>query len=338
MDDVAARAGVSRALVSLVMRDSPKVSDASRAKVLAAASDLGYRPNLMARNLASRRTMTVGVLLDDLHNPFYAEIADGLLDAAVEHGYRVLFTAGLRRPPVQERAIETLLELHTDGVVLVSPRLPTSRLDRAAANVPLVVVGEPAKTKAFDTVNNDEAEGCAMVIDHLVALGHEQIWHIDGGDGAGARARRQGYARAMAANRLAGHAKVFAGEFTEDGGYQATSKLLSAGRLPTAIYAANDLIAIGAIDRLADAGLDVPGDVSVVGYDNTALAALRRLALTTVDQPRWAMGRLAFTCLLERISQTRTTAVRHVLPGELIVRRSTAAPRRDSRRGRAATR
>ena len=338
MDDVATRAGVSRALVSLVMRDSPKVSDTSRAKVLAAAADLGYRPNLMARNLASRRTMTVGVLLDDLHNPFYAEIADGLLDAALDHGYRLLFTVGLRRPPIQERAIETLLELHTDGVVIVSPRLGRAQLDRIGTAVPLVVVTEPVRTKVFDTVNNDETKGCAMVVDHLVSLGHRDIWHIDGGNGAGARARRRGYERAMAAHGLSDRAKVFGGEFTDAAGYEAASKLLAASRRPTAIFAGNDLIASGTIDRLLDCGLDVPGDVSVVGYDNTALAAMRRVALTTVDQPRFDMGRLAFTCLLGRIEGTRTAAVRHVLPGELVVRRSTGPPRRDARRALAATR
>jgi DNA-binding LacI/PurR family transcriptional regulator len=338
MDDVAVRAGVSRALVSLVMRDSPKVSDASRAKVLAAATALGYRPNLMARNLASRRTMTVGVLLDDLHNPFYAEVADGLLDAAFEHGYRLLFTAGLRRPPIQERAIETLLELHTDGVVIVSPRLGRAQLERIAAAVPLVVATAPVRTAAFDTVNNDETKGCAMVVDHLVGLGHEHIWHIDGGHGAGARARRHGYQRAMAAHGLTARGKVFPGEFTEQGGYDATSRLLATGRPPTAIFAGNDLIAAGTIDRLADGGLEVPGDVSIIGYDNTALAALRRVALTTVDQPRFAMGRLAFQCLVERIDNSRAKAVHHVLPGELIVRRSTAPPRRDAHRARAATR
>ena len=125
-------AGVSRALVSLVIRDSPKVSERSRRDVLAAAERLGYRPNLMARNLASRRTMTIGVLLNDLHNPFFAEVADGILAAADESDYRVLFSTGRVRPAVESHALEAFLELRVDGIILVGSRLPRAAIEAAA--------------------------------------------------------------------------------------------------------------------------------------------------------------------------------------------------------------
>jgi DNA-binding LacI/PurR family transcriptional regulator len=327
MDDVAARAGVSRALVSLVMRNSPRVSETSRAAVLAAAEELGYRPNLMARNLASRQTMTIGVLLDDLHNLFYAEVADGLMRAADAAGYRVLLTTGMNHPSMQRRALDTLLQLHTDGAILVSPRIPLSEVERAAQSMPVVAVAEPLETTLIDTVINDEELGARLVIEHLVGLGHRRIAHADGGDGVAAVRRRAAYCQAMSEHGLGGDIHVIPSDFTERGGYAAAERLLALALTdrPTAVFAANDLSATGIIDCFDDAGLKIPGDLSVVGYDNTSLAAMRAMSLTTIDQPREAVGRLAFETLLERINGTRTgAAVHHVVAPALVVRRSTA--------------
>ena len=153
------RLRVSRALVSLVMRDSPKVSERSRRDVLAAAERLGYRPNLIARNLASRRTMTIGVLLNDLHNPFFAEVADGILAAADESDYRVPFSTGRVRPAAESHAVEAFLELRVDGIVLVGSRLPRSAIEAAARTVPLVAVGRRLRSSVVDTINNHEQAG-----------------------------------------------------------------------------------------------------------------------------------------------------------------------------------
>lgn len=329
MEDVARKAGVSRALVSLALSGSPKVSDQSRAAVEAAARELGYRPNLMARTLASRRTMTIGVLLDDLHNPFYADVADGLLAAATQRGYRVLITAGLRRGETQKVAVDTLLQLHVDGVVLVSPRLSTGEIEQRSAHLPLVVVGEPMRSAAVDTVNVDERGAVDRIVEHLVGLGHVAIVHVDGGGGAASKTRRRAYERAMTRHGLAAHKRVVAGEFTEQAGLDAAKVLVTEGPLPTAVFAANDLIASGLIDGFERAGLSVPGDVSVVGFDNTFYASMERLSLTTIDQPREQMGRVAVETLLERLEGQRAPGLHRVLEPRLVVRRSTAPPRSD---------
>ncbi len=324
MDDVAAAAGVSRALVSLVVRGSPRVSDRSRAAVQEAAERLGYRPNMAARNLASGRTSTFGVLLNDLHNPWFAEIADGIHDAAERAGYQIIIANGRRSARTEDRAVESFLAHRVDGMILAGCRLPARRIDEVGAKTAVVSVGRPLRSSRVDTVNTDERLGSELAVRHLARLGHGDIAHIDGGRGAGAAPRKAGYLTAMRTMGLATRGRVVAGDFTEEAGVHGVEVLLASDRFPTAIYTANDLSAIGALDRLEDEGIAVPGDVSLVGFDNTALAALHHIGLTTIDQPRVTMGALAVRLLLERL-EGRTTVRREVVPPSIVVR-TTSGP------------
>jgi DNA-binding LacI/PurR family transcriptional regulator len=324
IEDVAARAGVSRALVSLVMRGSPKVSEARRAAVRKAAEELGYSPHAMARSLASRTSHVLGVMVSDLHNPFWAEVVDGLDEYARGAGFELVFNTGGRRPSRERSALSGLLSFRPAGIVLLGPVVPSGAITAAAAHTPVVLVSRSSRSPLVDTVNDDGQAGSGMAVDHLVSLGHRDIVHIDGGGGSQAAPRRTGYVNAMRRHGLT--PRVVRGEYTEAAGAAAVRTLLAAP--PTAVVAANDLNAVGALSALEAAGLAVPADVSVVGYDNTWLAALRHVSLTTIDQPRVEMGRLAAEALTQRARGARTEPARHLLRPSLITRATTAAPGR----------
>jgi DNA-binding LacI/PurR family transcriptional regulator len=323
IEDVAARAGVSRALVSLVMRGSPKVSAVRRAAVLKAAEELGYSPHAMARSLASRTSHVLGVMVSDLHNPFWAEVVDGLDAYARDADFELVFNTGGRRASRERSALTGLLSFRPAGIVLLGPVVPSGAIAAAAAHTPVVLVSRSSRAPTVDTVNDDGQAGSGLAVDHLVSLGHKEIVHIDGGGGSQAAPRRTGYVNAMRRHGLT--PRVVRGEYTEAAGAAAVRTLLAAP--PTAVVAANDLNAVGVLSALSAGGLSVPADVSVVGYDNTWLAALRHVSLTTVDQPRVEMGRLAAEALLQRVRGERTSPARHLLPPRLVTRTTTAPPR-----------
>jgi len=331
MEDVADRAGVSRALVSLVMRDAPNVSDVRREAVLAAATSLGYRPNALARNLASRRTNTLGVVINDLHNPFFAETVDGLQSEAVDSGYRIMIGNGCRSVSGESRAVETLLDYRVDTIIVIGPRLPAARVVAISQSVPVVTIGRALRSRAVDTVNNDEALGARLAVKHLIGLGHHDISHIDGGAGAGAAPRRAGYEKAMREAGLSDRIRVVKGDFTESSGGRGARELLASSRPPTAVFAANDQSAIGALDAIESSGLSIPLDVSLVGYDNISAAATRHLSLTTIDQPLAEMGRVACRLAIARIEGSETEGIHHVVEPSLVVRATTSAPRSRTR-------
>jgi DNA-binding LacI/PurR family transcriptional regulator len=325
--DVANEAGVSKSLVSLVMRGSDRVSSSSRKAVLGAAKKLGYRPNAAARTMVRQRSYVIGVMVSDLHNPFFADVIDGIDTAVTDTGYRAILTTGNRLPERERHAVATLLEMRVDGLILASPAFGREVAVEASRTVPTVVVGKAIRAPAVDSVTNDDRRGGEMVVNHLVELGHRRIAHVDGGTGAGARPRRTGYEHSMREHGLESEIRSVRGSFTEEGGAAGMRNLLADAIQPTAVFVANDLAAIGVLEVLDAEGLDVPGDLSVVGYDNTALAASPRLGLTTVDQPRHDMGNMAAGLILEKIGQDRTTARHVVLPPKLIARESSGPPR-----------
>jgi len=327
--DVAARAGVSKSSVSRVLRGSPLVSEEARAAVLRAIEELGYRPNAAARTLVRRESHSIGVLVSELHNPFFAMVLDGIDAVAEEHGYTSLVVRGKRRSQTEEHALGRLLELQVDGVVAVTERLSRAALVEAARSIPLVTLTQTPRIPRVDTVVSDNRQGAKLVVDHLVSLGHTRIAVIaDVSEHAGAE-RIEGYKAAMNGHRLARDVRVVNAPLTERGGYDATRELLADADTVTAIFAGNDVCAFGVLDALAELGMQVPLDMSVVGYDNTPVAAFRTVSLTTVEQFATEIGAEAMHSVLARV-QRRDRPARHVIVPPRLVERATTARLRAS--------
>ena len=324
--DVAALAGVSKSVVSRVMRRDPTVAPARRDAVLAAAEELRYRPNAVARSLVQQRTFNIGVIVSDLHNLFFAEILDGIGATAAAAGYQVLVTSGALLQSNEARALETMIQLRTDGIILAGSQLSAAAIRVGSRLVPMALVTSAIRAPGVDTVATDDVKGARLAVAHLASLGHRHISMVDGGTGPGSAERCQGYMLAMREMGLGQYTRIAPGNYTEDGGHRGTTRLLQMMPRPTAIYAANDLAAIGALNAITEAGLEVPRDISVVGYDNTALAALRHVSLTTVHQPRFQIGELAMTALLRRFERPAARARHELLEPCLVVRQTTARP------------
>lgn len=318
--NVAERAGVSKSLVSLVMRGSPHVSEARRQAVLKAARELGYRPNAVARSLVEGRTRLIGALVADLHNPFFAEFLDGLQESLHGAGLRMLVGSGRWDPQFEAEAVEAFLEMRVDGLVLLS--VVPDALHDISHSVPVVVVGE-RDIEDIDIVVDDDELGARLAVDHLVELGHRRIAHIQGAPSTTAHYRRSGYEVAMRRHRLDDVIVVEPGDFTEEGGYRAALELLGRPDRPTAIFAPNDLVATGVLSAADERRLRVPADVSVVGYDNTHLAAIRHISLTSVDQPRRDMGRIAAERLCARIDDPFRAPEQRLVVPHLVIRSTT---------------
>ena len=317
LEDVAAAVGVSPASASLVLRGVPGPSSATRERVLEAAARLGYRPDRTASLLARRRSRLIGVVMD-VRNTFHAELVEDVDEAAERCGYDLVLSA-ITRSRDEGRAVETLLDSRCEALVLLGPEAPGARLAALDRQLPVVVVGRPMPSDGVDVVRAADDEGVAQGVDHLVGLGHRRIAYVDGGRGAIAAGRRRGYQRAMRRHRLGGHLQVIPGDSTEEAGARAARAVLDADPRPTAVLTFNDRSAVGLLDALVRAGVAVPGEVSVVGYDDSPLSRLAHIDLTTVSQNSRELTEHAVAAVVERLDGGRTDhreVVVEVLRGE----------------------
>ena len=231
--DVAARAGVSKSLVSLALQNAPRVAPATRAAILAAAEELGYRRNAAAHALGAHRTRTIGVFVLDLHNPISADLLDAVQAEARRRDYRTIVVVGGEDAAAERAELEKLLEFRVEGIIAMGHRLPDGASQAITGDCPAVIIGsEQNGIPHLASMLNDDVLGAGLAVDHLVALGHERIAHVDGGPSSVARDRRRGYRAAMRRHGLGDHLAVVRGSFTDDGGYRGASQALDAASHP----------------------------------------------------------------------------------------------------------
>lgn len=329
MADIAAHLGVSRQLVSLVLRELPGASEETRRRVWDAAHELGYRPHAGARALRRTRSFDLGVVFSPVHAT-EPEIVEVMYDAARAKGYHVILAALTPSRSLGE-AVDELLGHRCAAVVVIGAEVDHAAM-RAIVDrtpVPVVSVGSGNRNTSYDVVRSSGDRGIAAAVDHLVSLGHERICFMNSSSMSPAALRLEGYRRAMRAHGLDADEVVWSGRYDEEAGVVAGRTLLQRDDLPTAVVAGSDQIAFGVLQAMLRAGVRVPDDLSLTGFDDIRLVGLTGVELTTVRQDPALMGDAAVEAAIRRVEDPSASPALRVVPATLVVRRSTGpAPRR----------
>jgi DNA-binding LacI/PurR family transcriptional regulator len=324
---VAERAGVSQSAVSRTFTPGASASKKTIEKVRRAAAELGYRPNVLARAMVSGKSRIIGLVVAYLENQFYPEALEKLSSALQARGYHVLIFMAGRDAGDIDGVVEEILDYQVDGIIAASVALSSELSDRCcAAGVPMVLFNRSQDDPAMSAVTSDNLQGGRKVAEFLLAAGHRKIGYIAGWEGASTqRDREAGFVGRLAEAGLSLHSREV-GDFTMDGAAQATRRMFASDR-PDAVFVANDHMALAVMDTLRfELGLDVPGDVSVIGYDDVPAASWPAYNLTTVRQPANRMVAKTVSILLDQIEKNLNEPHRIAIDGPLILRGSALIP------------
>jgi LacI family transcriptional regulator len=333
--DIARQAGVSHTTVSRALNHSPLISEATTVRIQKIALELGYRPSVAARSLKTNRSQALGVIVAHIADPFFSEILEGIDDVAQENGYS-LFIASAQDDPVRENSIiQTMREHRVDGVILCSPNLTPEQSNQIYSyNIPIVAINNQASQDYHFAIYHDDIDGSRQVSLHLISLGHTKIAYL-GNITAGRTnlERLAGFKQAMGEANLAIPASYIfqvPGNSPEHG-FEGVVYYLDLADMPTAMICYNDLMAIGVLKGLHQAGLHVPQEMSVTGFDNIVYSNFTRPPLTTIDQPKRELGAQAASMMLDQINNGGNSVsdeqINKRLKGKLLIRQSTAGPK-----------
>ena len=330
--EVASDAGVSVAAESKVLRDAYGVSEQLRTKVRASMDKLGYRPLAAARGMRGQ-TYTLGFLIPDLHNPFFADILAGINTALERTQYQTLLGTSESTEPHEKALIENMIDRQMDGIMVIGPRVPIAEIREFASRIPTVLVAyHPGEDENFDTVNNDDRRGAELVVQHLIASGHSHITYLSQQmhganlDAMVTTKREAGYRAAMHAAGLDKNVRVVEAVQTSREVQAVVRQLLQSRNRPDAIFCWTDFIGLEVLSVARDLNLSVPGDLAVVGYDNTWHCDLAQNALTSIDQSGQVLGLQAARLLIERINGRERPE--HFVVTPRLVARGSSSPKR----------
>lgn len=326
--DVAREAGVSMATVSRVVNNNPNVKPQTRKKVFEAIERLGYRPNAVARGLASKKTTTVGVVIPDISNAIFAEVARGIEDIANMYHYNIILCNADKRKEKEIRVINTLLEKQVDGLLFMGGVVTDEHMQAfQTATVPIVLCGTNVEGNTMAAVDIDHQQAAHDAVKLLIDKGHRRIGMISGNlqDPNNGFSRYNGYKNALEEAGVAfDESLVRIGNHRYESGIEAMKYFLELPERPTAIFSATDEMAIGAIHAAQDAGLAIPGDISVISVDNSRMASMVRPLLTTVAQPMYDIGAVSMRLLTKLMNKENVEKGKVTLMHELIQRQSVA--------------
>ncbi|EGQ9611411.1 substrate-binding domain-containing protein [Vibrio cholerae] len=326
MKDIARLAGVSTSTVSHVINKSRFVSDEIAERVNNAAQQLNYAPSALARSLKMNRTKTIGMLVTTSTNPFFGEVVKGVERSCYHQGYNLILCNTEGDNQRMKASINTLLQKRVDGLLLMCSTLEGERLDvfDRYPDIPIVVMDWGPILFASDKIQDNSLQGGYMAAKHLIECGHKEIGCITGPlIRHQAQMRYEGYKRALAEAGIAMNPDwIVESDFECEGGYQAFEKLYQRGKLPSALFVSNDMMAMGVIQAASQRGLRIPDDLSLIGYDDVHIAKFMTPALTTIHQPKYRLGKAAVDTLLYRLENPDTTAQVVQLEPTLVVRNS----------------
>src|SRR5450631_711309 len=328
--DVARESGVNISTVSRALNNGYGVNDQTREHVISVAARLNYRPNRIARGLVTGRSHSLGLIVSDIRNPFFAEVARGAEDAARTANCDLVLCNSDLDPDKQMQYVQSLSEKRIDGIMMnsVSMLSREQQAELAASGVPIVLLNRPATNHTFSTVCADNESGGALAAQYLLGLGHRKIAHLTGPRQHGNLSdRTRGFVRALQSAENPVQPIVLHGKFNFEGGTELAGKLLDAHPDVTAIFAANDVMAFGVVKTALDRGLRIPEDLSLIGFDNIGFSAVVHPPLTTIHQPKYEMGSAAVDILLRLARDKGKQMPEHRRLGvELIERQSCKQP------------
>jgi LacI family transcriptional regulator len=328
LEEIAKAAGFSVPTVSRALTNSSyPVNPATRQHIIEVAQALGYKPNLAARSLRTDQTNTIGIIVDDILSPFTPPIVRGIQDYLKPFDYLGLIVNSDWDPEIEQEAIDTLVSRPVDGIIFVEYSHFAVNETLEQSNKPYVFVHRLFGSNILNSVVPDDHYGAALAVRHLINLGHQRIAYINGPEGWHTSQRRlAGYKDELTANGIAIDPDLIQpGDWEFEGGYMAATNLLALNHLPTAVFAANDVMALGAICAIQNASLNVPNDIAIVGYDNRGFARIVRPKISTVSMPVYEMGRTAAEMLLKQIEEGRQAIDEIKIKGSLFIRETCGA-------------
>ncbi|GAA5416373.1 catabolite control protein A [Paraliobacillus ryukyuensis] len=324
--DVAREANVSMATVSRVVNGNPNVKPATRKKVLNTIEQLGYRPNAVARGLASKKTTTVGVIIPDISSIFFSELARGIDDIANMYKYNIILSNSDQNVEKEVQLINTMLEKQVDGIVFMGGKITEAHTQQFKTSpVPIALAATVDPSEVVPSVNIDYEQAAYEATNYLIDNGHAHPAFVTGEEETVTNELKyKGYERALVeTNQTIDPSYVIKGDYSYDAGKEATDKLLELENKPTAIFVASDEMALGVIHGIQDKGLRVPEDIEVFGFDNTRLATMVRPTLSTIVQPMYDIGAVAMRLLTKYMNKEEVQDANVILPHQIIERNST---------------